>query len=108
MPVTMSGRLQDFTTRPIEEVTTATIDAPVCRASPSGSTTSKPRKLHIGSDGSFSVTADEGPGALYLEGRGWSQSINFIAAAGHSNFVDAVINAMTDAPAFKDLLRRMM
>lgn len=62
MPVTMSGRLQDITTQPVEEVTTATVKAPVYTVGSSGLTTSQPRRVRIGADGSFTVVADEGPG----------------------------------------------
>ena len=66
MPVTMSGRLQDITTQPVEEITTTTVKAPAYTVGSSGLTTSQPRRLSIGSDGSLRVVADEGPGYLYI------------------------------------------
>lgn len=108
MPVTMSGRLQDITTQPVEEITTATVKAPVYTVGSSGLTTSQPRLLRIGADGSFKVTADEGPGYLYLEGPGWSDSIKFVTVAGLTKFNDAVINAIPVSSAVRDMLREMM
>lgn len=108
MPVTMSGRLQDITTQPVEEITTATVKAPAYTVGSSGLTTSQPRRVRIGSDGSFKIVADEGPGYLYIEGPGWSDSIKFVTAAGLTNFTDAVINAIPGSAAVKDMLREMM
>ena len=108
MPVTMSGRLQDITTQPVEEVTTATVKAPVYTVGSSGLTTSQPRRVRIGADGSFTVVADEGPGYLYLEGPGWSESIKFVTVTGLTKFNDAVINAIPVSAAVKDMLREMM
>ena len=104
MVVTMKGRLQDITTQPVDEITRATVKAPVYTISATGITTSRPRTVRINKDGTFSVTADEGVGWLYLDGDGWSDSIKFITANGMTDFLDAVINAIPVASQVKDML----
>ena len=91
--VTLAGKLIDITTKPVEEVTTVTVKAPKPDATSVGTITSKPQKVDLSSDGSFSLTVAEGTGWLYVEGPGWSDSIRFVAKAGMSLFEQARLNA---------------
>ena len=105
MAITLTGKLEDITTRPVEDVTRVTVKAPVARPG-AAITTSQPRTVDLREDGTITFDAVEGPGWLYIEGSGWSDSIKFVAAAGMTQLWEAIING-TGAPGFADYLKML-
>lgn len=105
MAITLTGKLEDITTKPVEDVTRVTVKAPVARPG-AAITTSQPRTVDLGDDGTITFDAVEGPGWLYIEGPGWSDSIKFVAAAGMTQLWEAIING-TGAPGFADYLKML-
>lgn len=103
MAITLTGKLEDITTRPVEDVTRVTVKAPVARPG-AAITTSQPRTVDLREDGTITFDAAEGPGWLYIEGPGWSDSIKFVAAAGMTHLWEAIVNA-TGTPGFADYLK---
>ena len=93
--ITLTGRLADITSMPVEEITSCTVKAPAYRPGPGVEiTTSQPQKVNLTGDGEITIQAVEGVGWLYLDGPGWSDSIRFVAAAGMTKIWEAVANAM--------------
>lgn len=111
MAVTISGKLSDITGRPVEEITRATVKAETPTTIATGLVATQPRDVPISSDGSVTVTVEEGVKTwLYLEGRGWSDSVPLIAAAGMTFLWEAVANALGlpgDMQGFLDLKKKL-
>ena len=113
MAITLTGKLEDITARPVEDITRVTVKAPVARPG-AAITTSQPRTVDLGKDGTITFDAVEGPGWLYIEGPGWSDSIKFVAAAGMTQLWEAVVNAIglpaniTEFLNIKDALNGMI
>lgn len=106
MAITLTGTLEDITGRPVEEITRVTVKAPVARPG-AAITTSQPRTVDLGKDGTITFDAVEGPGWLYIEGPGWSDSIKFVAAAGMTQLWEALVNA-SGTPGFADYLKMLL
>lgn len=89
----LAGRLVDVTAAPVEDVTKVVVKAPRFRLGATPDVvTSQPIPVSV-DDGSFTIDVVEGVGWLYVEGDGWSDSIQFVAAAGMTQFIEAVANA---------------
>ena len=100
--VTLTGRLVDITTAPVEEVTEVRVKAPAPRTSGDVITT-QPKPVTVTPDGTITFTVGEGIGWIYIDGDGWSDSIRFIAAAGMQYVWEAIVNAQ-GVPGFMDYL----
>lgn len=95
MSITLSGKLADITTAPVEDITRVTVKAPFYRPGPAGQlTTTTPVPVELSATGEFTITVTEGIGWLYIEGDSWSDSVRFVASAGMTKFWEAVLNAM--------------
>lgn len=93
--VSLTGRLADITSKPVEEITTCTVKAPTYRPGPDIEiTTSQPQQITLDEDGKITINTVAGIGWLYIEGPGWSESIKFVAAAGMTTLWEAVVNAL--------------
>ena len=109
MTVVLTGNLQKITGNPVDETTLVTVKSPVYSVASTGIVTSAPSHIPVSKDGSFTVSVVEGEKSfLYLEGGSWTDSIPFVAAAGQTDFIEAVINAIPTAAAVKDMLREMV
>lgn len=106
--MTLTGRLADITSVALDEISAVTVKAPSYRPGPAVElTTSQPRRVDLGRDGSISIDVVEGIGWLYIEGRGWSDSIRFVASAGMSTIWEAVVNALPVVVEAKRLLAEL-
>lgn len=96
--VKLNVRLTDVTDAPIEKISTVVVKTPKFRAG-DGVTliTSQPKDIPLPPTAEFTIDVVEGLGYLYIEGNGWSDSIRFVAKAGMTSFMEAVINAQPDA-----------
>lgn len=93
--VTLTGRLADITSRPVQEISTCTVKAPAYRPGPDVEiTTSQPHQVTLDADGRVTVNTVAGIGWLYIDGPGWSESIKFVAAVGMTTLWEAVVNAL--------------
>ena len=106
MAITLTGNILDVTTKPVDEVTTATVKAPTARLSGgAGIISSSPATVTIGTDGAVTIDGlAEGLAWLYLEGKGWSDSIALAAASGMTTLVEAIANA-AGAPGLVDYMK---
>lgn len=91
--LTLSGKLEDITARPVDATTSARIKRPAPDTAAGSIITTQPAPLPVSADGSFTATVHEGLGWLYIDGDGWSDSVRFVAAAGMTTFWEAVANA---------------
>lgn len=106
--ITLTGRLADITSAPIDEVTRVQVKAPSYRPGPGVElTTTAPTTLDVGGDGAFTVNVVEGVGWLYIEGPGWSDTVRFVAAVGMTTMWEAVVNAMPIVVEAKRLLTHL-
>lgn len=93
--MTLTGRLADITSRPVEQTTRVTIKKPAFAPGPGVEITStQPALIPYDRDGRISVDVVEGVGWIYLDGDGWSDSIRFVAARGMTTIWEAVVNAL--------------
>lgn len=104
--ITLTGRLADLTSQPIDPATTTvTVKAPAYAPGPGVElTTTQPATAPVGADGEITITAVEGVGWLTIDGPGWSDSIRFVAAPGMLTLWEAVVNALPHVVEVKRLL----
>lgn len=103
--ITLTGRLADIFSQPVEDVTRVLVKAPSYRPGPGVElTTTSPTRVDMSGDGAITLKVVEGVGWLYLEGEGWSDSIRFVAAKGMTTLWEAVVNAMPLDVAARGLL----
>lgn len=103
--MTLTGRLADITSRPVERTTRVSVKKPAYAPGPGVEiTTTQPVAVATGEDGTFSISVVEGLGWLYLDGDGWSDSIRFVAAEGMATVWEAVVNALPHHAEVKKML----
>lgn len=106
--ISLTGRLADIMSRPIDSINNVTVKAPSYRPGPGVElTTSHPINVELGGDGEITIEVVEGIGWIYVEGDGWSDSIRFVAAEGMTTLWEAVVNAMPIVTEAKRLLIRL-
>lgn len=106
--ISLTGRLADITSRPIESTTTVTVKAPSYAPGPGIElTTSQPVPVDVQEDGAITVDVVEGVGWLYLEGDGWTESVRFVAAEGMTTLWEAVVNALPQNVNIKRILTEL-
>lgn len=106
--ISLTGRLADIMSRPIDSISSVTVKAPSYRPGPGVElTTSQPTNVELGSDGEITIEVVEGVGWVYVEGDGWSDSIRFVAAEGMTTLWEAVVNALPIVVEAKRLLTRL-
>lgn len=106
--ISLTGRLADIMSHPIDSINSVTVKAPSYRPGPGVElTTSQPTNVEIGGDGEITIDVVEGVGWIYVEGDGWSDSIRFVAAAGMTTLWEAVVNALPIVVEGKRLLSQL-
>lgn len=92
--ITLTGRVQDITTAPIERISDITVKAAQYAPTASGLVLTQPARVPVAADGRITIKAEPGvKGWMYVDGAGWSDSVPFIAAAGMTQLWQAVANA---------------
>ncbi|MEH0147468.1 polysaccharide deacetylase family protein [Corynebacterium sp. Q4381] len=103
--ITLTGRLTDITSRPVERITRISVKSPVYGPGPGiDLTTSQPVAVEASQGGTLTIQVVEGVGWLFVEGDGWSDSIRFVAAPGMSTLWEAVVNALPHTIEVKNML----
>lgn len=106
--ISLTGRLADIMSRPIDSISSVTVKAPSYRPGPGVElTTSQPTNVELDGDGEITIEVVEGIGWIYIEGAGWSDSIRFVAAEGMTTIWEAVVNALPIVIEAKRLLKEL-